>query len=223
MRYGKSYSILLYRYKLFTSTVNSQVRPSSLLVLVSPHRVRHTQLTYFNSKLLICEKNDTNLHTHVCAIHFGVRPAENGAQRQRSRRSSNFWTCSMKIFYSATLFGYSSNFVTNTHLKLFIISCFSHIHIAFQVTPQKVIRLREVRWTRWSCRISQGKNEPPRRNTSVIDTLSPHVRSNPSCWKHFIYATYVCQLRSIFSNHPTLTFYSGGNCYAVFIIKEVKD
>jgi len=84
------------------------------------------------------KKNETNLHTHVCAIHFGVRPAENGAQKQRSFRSNNFWACSMKIFYSATLhFGYASNFVANTCLKLFIISCFGHINAAFQVTPQK--------------------------------------------------------------------------------------
>jgi hypothetical protein len=66
MRYGKFYSILLYRYKLFTPTVNSQVRPSSLLVLVSPHRVRHTQLIYFNGQLLICQKmKQIYIHMYV--------------------------------------------------------------------------------------------------------------------------------------------------------------
>lgn len=55
----------------------------------------------------------------------------------------------------------------------------------------------------------------------VRDWYSPPPMCDltPSCWKHFIYATYVWQLRSNISNHPTLTFYSDGNCYAVFVIK----
>ena len=56
---------------------------------------------------------------------------------------------------------------TPSTLHSFVFSSYTYCFF-FQVTPQNVIRLREVRWTRWSRPISQARNEAPNSNYTVL-------------------------------------------------------
>jgi hypothetical protein len=69
------------------------------------------------------------------------------------RRTSSIPAISLRIH------AFNSSF-----FRVFVI----YILFFFQVTPQNVIRLREVRWTRWSRPISQARNEAPNINYAVL-------------------------------------------------------
>lgn len=190
MRYGKFYSVLLYRYKLFTPAVNSQIRPSSLLVLVSPHRVRHTQLTYFNGKLLICEKKMKQIYIHMYVpftLGFDLRKTGHKSSAPSEAITSDRvqWKSFIPLRSTSAMPAISSRIQTLNSSLFRVLVTHTHTH-RLSGNPTKSEKGSEKSGERGGHAISpKAKISHPGEIWRQKLVLSPLMCDlTPTCWKH---------------------------------------